>query len=230
MTAAHCKITDWRNSAGQFDALAVEYDRWFENNPLFTIELTALRAIETQLSRPFLEIGVGPGRFAQALQAEYGIDPALSALQLARQRNIEVIRAIGEELPVRSGCIGTVFLLFTLCFLADPALVLQECQRILQPKGHLVLGLIPKASAWGKGLERKKNEGNPFYRHAKLPSVAETIEMAGIRGLTLTDACSTLFYPPSGEAAEESPRREFNEYAGFNVLVFTQKETVSETT
>lgn len=230
MSITHPTKIDWRKTADQYNLLAEEYDSWFEDNPLFAVEMEALRAVARQCPRPFLEIGVGPGRFAQALQTEYGIDPASSALQLAHRRNIMGIKGIGEELPVRSGSIGTVFILFTLCFLADPFLVLQECQRILKSGGHLVIGLIPKASPWGKALARKKKKGNPFYRDAQLRSVAETIEMAGMQEFVLAHACSTLFHPPGGDTLIESPRWRYDENAGFNVLVFTQKENASEIT
>jgi len=218
----------WLDSAAAFDALAAEYDHWFTDNPLFEIELAALTAVGERPVRPSLELGVGPGRFAEALAIDYGIDPAHAPLQLARSRGIPGIRAIGEQLPLRSGSIGTVFVLFTLCFLADPALALRECARILKPQGRLIIGMIPGMSPWGKMLERKKRENNPFYRHATLRSVAEVVAMSSGCGFNLIDACSTLFQSPDAQPTSESPRRGIDEIAGFCVLVLAKKEKAHE--
>ncbi len=110
-------------AAQPFNEHAREYDNWYDSSPLFDIELEAIRATTVQLMQPGLEIGVGPGRFAQALNIEFGLDPALSPLQLAKDRSIISINGIGEQLPVRMQSIGTVFLFFTLCFLTDPEMV-----------------------------------------------------------------------------------------------------------
>lgn len=230
MTSSTAIRPELSKSAEPFESLATEYDSWFDGNPLFEIELAALRAVENGFIRPFLEIGVGPGRFAQALQTEYGIDPAFSPLQLARSRSILGIRAVGEQLPVQSGCMGTVFILFTMCFLADPVQVNREIYRILAPGGKLVLGMIPRQSEWGKSLLQKKKENHPFYRYANLKSVEETIIMATECGFCLTESWSTLFQPPGITLAMESPRKGYDERAGFCVLVFSKKEAACERT
>ena len=56
----------WRQAAGVFDERAAEYDGWFEDSLLFAIERGALQELDTPLLDPKLEIGVGPGRFAEA--------------------------------------------------------------------------------------------------------------------------------------------------------------------
>jgi ubiquinone/menaquinone biosynthesis C-methylase UbiE len=224
------KSLNWKDSAGSFDVLASEYDSWFDNNLLFDIELAALLAVKEKLAHPFLEIGVGPGRFAEVLKINYGIDPAISPLQLASSRSILGIKAIGEQLPVRSGSMGTVFILFTLCFLADPVLVMRECSRILKSDGCLIIGLIPRLSKWGKLLTRKKKENNPFYRHARLRTIAEAVEMLTMNGFSMIESWTTLFQSPDNSLAAESPRRGLDEHAGFCVLVMNKKEAASEIT
>ena len=61
-----------------FDELASEYDAWFEEEGklIFAIEVRAFQEILPYLPKPWLEIGVGSGRFAQALGIETGIDPS----------------------------------------------------------------------------------------------------------------------------------------------------------
>ncbi len=61
------KETFWRQAARVFDERAAEYDAWFEGSLLFAIEREALQELATPLLGPKLEIGVGPGRFAEAL-------------------------------------------------------------------------------------------------------------------------------------------------------------------
>ncbi|MDW7773053.1 MAG: class I SAM-dependent methyltransferase [Desulfobulbaceae bacterium] len=230
MNTSSAEKRDWKDTARPFDRLAREYDSWFEGNPLFRIELAALLAVQEKPAHPSLEIGVGPGRFARALDIDFGIDPAISPLQFAGSRNILCMQAVGEKIPVRSGCMGTVFILFTLCFLADPAQVLRECFRILKPDGRLLIGMIPGMSKWGELITRKKEENNPFYRHARLRSVAETKALLSLGGFSVIESWSTLFQPPGNTLTAESPRQGSEEDAGFCVLVLKKKEADGGTT
>ncbi len=204
--------------------MAEEYDCWFENNPLlYSIELQALLAIQENLPIPRLEIGVGPGRFAQDIDVGYGIDPAITPLQLATRRSIIVVNGIGESIPLLSASMGSVFMLFTWCFLTDALDVLQECSRILKRDGRLVIGMIPRLSEWGRMLSDKGEKGHPCYRHAKFRSIAETREMLSHREFRVIESWSTLFQTPGNSLVEETPRSGTHEDAGFCVLI-TSKE------
>ena len=90
---------------------------------LFDMKIEAIRSCSLHFPRPGLEVGVGTGRFAQALDIDFGLDPALSPLQLAQHRSIMSLNGVGEQMPVRTHSIGTMYLFFTLCFLTDPAAV-----------------------------------------------------------------------------------------------------------
>ncbi|HFQ88607.1 MAG TPA: class I SAM-dependent methyltransferase [Desulfobulbus sp.] len=216
---------DWRQVARVYQERARQYDAWYEDSLLFAIELEALLAIGEELPRPRLEIGAGPGRFGARLGVDVALDPAPAALQLARQRGMMAVVGIGEELPIRSRQIGTVFLLFTLCFLADPRQVFRECARVLGPGGRLVTGLVPGLSAWGELLTRKKHQGNPYYRYAEFRTIARWTEMLAECGLEVTDARSTLFQAPEKLQRHEKPRHGTDERAGFCVLVARVKES-----
>ena len=211
-------------AAVPFETHAQEYDSWYDSSPLFEIEVEALLASETRLIGPALEVGVGPGRFAQALGIEFGIDPALSPLQLALHRSIISINGIGEQLPIQSQSIGTVYLLFTLCFLLDPAAAFKEFYRILKPGGFLIVGFIPARSAWGKHLTQKGKNDHPYYRHAHFQSVAETTSLLNRQGFHIMEAWSTLIQPPSPNLFHEHPRPGANEEAGFCVLTSSKGE------
>lgn len=210
-------------AAEPFQSNAQEYDSWYDSSPLFDIEIEALLASETRLIPPALEIGVGPGRFAQALGTEFGIDPALSPLQLALHRSIIPINGIGEQLPFKPQTIGTVYVLFTLCFLMDPATAFREINRILKPDGFLVVGFIPAESEWGKHLAQKGKNGHPYYRHAHFKTVAETSSILANQGFHIVETWSTLFQSPSSNPSHEHPRPEANEEAGFCVLTTSNK-------
>lgn len=209
----------WRQAARVYEQRAKEYDAWFEESPLFAAELAVLKGIVTPFASPRLEVGVGPGRFARELGVEFGVDPALAPLRLASGRGIRVCRAVGEALPVRTGSLGTVFLLFTLCFIEKPPEVLAECRRVLAPGGHLVLGCIVAQSSWGREIARKKEAGHPFYRHARLYDSGQVEQWLAGLGLVVVERRSGLFRPPGEEAGPEEPRSGLAPGAGMAALV-----------
>lgn len=212
-----------RSAVEEFNSRAGAYDNWYRDNPVFVSELAALQAIRAFLPRPALEIGVGPGHFAAALGTEFGLDPATTPLHLAAGRSIIAINGAGEFLPLRSGSTGTVYILFTLCFLADPAAVIRECFRILAPQGRLVLGFIPRCSPWGENIIERGRRQHPLYRFARLQTVAEATRLLEENGLVISEAWSTLLQPPGRQAQPENPLAGSREDAGFCVLVSGRK-------
>ncbi len=213
------KETFWRQAAGVFDERAAEYDGWFENSLLFAIERAALHELITPLLDPKLEVGVGPGRFAEALGVEFGVDPALAPLSFARKRGVRVSQAIGEALPYADQSMQTVLLLFTFCFLADPLPVLLECRRVLEPGGHLVLGLIVADSPWGRMLQQKKEDGHPFYQQARFYEPSEVEQYLAGGGFVVQERRSSLMQPPGALREMEHSRAGLVSQAGFAVLV-----------
>ncbi|HIJ91006.1 MAG: methyltransferase domain-containing protein [Desulfobulbaceae bacterium] len=213
------KETFWRQAARVFDERAGEYDAWFEESLLFAIERAALQELVTPLLSPKLEIGVGPGRFAEALGVEFGIDPALAPLAFAGKRGVRVGQAVGEALPFTGQSMQTVLLLFTFCFLADPRPVLQECRRVLKPGGHLVLGIIAADSSWGRMLRKKKEAGHPFYRHAGFYRPEEVEQYLVGSGFVVEEIRSSLMQPPESLREMEHSRAGLVSQAGFVVLV-----------
>ncbi|MBW2328547.1 MAG: methyltransferase domain-containing protein [Deltaproteobacteria bacterium] len=215
---------NWRQAAQVFQERAAEYDNWYEDSMLFETELAALQQITAPLPVPKLEIGAGPGRFAEQLGVTVGIDPASAALQRGQKRGIIGVVAIGEQLPLKSEATGTLFLLFTLCFLGDPDRVLVECRRVLKNDGRLVIGQIPAQSYWGQQLENKKKKGNPFYKHARFYTIEDTLTMLQQAGFALLESYSTLLGPPGSAKKPEVVQQGINEQAGFCVLVAEKKE------
>lgn len=211
-------IPFWRRAAEVFARKAAEYDRWFEGSLLFEIELAALRELDLPLPSPRCEVGIGPGRFARALEATIGVDAALPPLALAKGRGIAPVQALGEALPVRPGTLGTIFVLFTLCFIEEPPRLIQECVRALRPEGVLIVGSIPAAGAWGRLLRAKKEEGHPFYRYARFEEPRVIIGWLQAAGLVATACRSTLFQLPERLQKTESSRPGLDPEAGFVVI------------
>ena len=215
---------NWRKAAHVFQERADEYDNWYENSLLFETELAALQQIASPLPGPKLEIGAGPGRFAEQLGITVGIDPAPAALHRGLKRGIIGVAAIGEQLPLKSEAAGTLFLLFTLCFLGNPSRVLDECWRVLKSDGRLVIGQIPAQSHLGQQLENKKKEGNPYYKYARFYTIEDTLTMLRQAGFSLQESHSTLMEPPGSVEKPELVQQGINEQAGFCVLVAGKKE------
>jgi ubiquinone/menaquinone biosynthesis C-methylase UbiE len=208
-----------------FDQHAEDYDRWFdtpEGQILFKIEVDAVRLLMKNLKRPFLEIGVGTGRFAKELGIDTGIDLSLKLMEIAKKRGIAVEKAKGESLPFRDKSFGTVFILFTLCFIEDPEMVLFEAKRVLKIGGRLIIGIINKESSWGQLYLQKKAEGHPIYRYATFYTVYEVVKMIEHAGMTVEAYSSTLCQPPHEILHEEAAYNELNKKAGF-VCILARK-------
>jgi SAM-dependent methyltransferase len=204
--------------AEAFSLYAEDYDRWFDDpkgRMLFELEVKAIRLLMKDISPPFLEIGVGSGRFAAALGIRYGVEPAEALLEMAKKRGIKVEKAFGENLPFPNGIFGGVFILFTLCFVKEPPIVLSEAKRVLRNGGKLILGIINRESPWGKLYQTKAAEGHPIYRHARFYNPKEVVALLQAAKLTVEAFSSTLCQPPSENLLEEPAHDRLIEDAGF---------------
>jgi SAM-dependent methyltransferase len=212
----------WQNSSRVYHERAEEYDSWFNNSLLFDIETAAIRALAIPVISPSLEIGVGPGRFAAAFHTDFGIDPAFAPLQISRTRNISVCQAIGEALPFLNETLASVSLFFTLCFVQDPERVFHEASRVLENKGHLLVGFVPADSDWGKNLRQKKENGHPFYEHARFFSIEQVTTLLAEQRFSITASVSSLYQAPGEVRQMESPQSGLDEHAGFIGIAATK--------
>ena len=204
-----------------FDSLASVYDAWFdkEGRLIFRIEREALQQVLPLLPKPWLEVGVGSGRFAQSLGIEIGLDPSIKLLDMARVRDINIFRGRGEAAPIGSESFGTAFFIVTLCFVNSPSKVLREANRILNRSGKIVLGLVLRESPWGKFYQTKKGEGHRFYRHATFYSYDKVEMLIRQVGFEIERVLSTLFQKPGEVEHMEPPQEGFSPDAGFTVIV-----------
>ncbi len=211
-----------------FNDVADEYDTWFdkEGSLIFSIEKQAFTGLLPKLPKPWIEIGVGSGRFAQALGIETGIDPSSELLRLAKNRCINVIYGRGEQVTFKKESFGTVFIIVTICFLNSPLEVLNQANRILSPEGKLVLGVILKESPWGQFYEAKGANGHHLYKHAHFYSFDELVKLIVRAGFFIENIVSTLFQRPGEVNHVEEPREGYSPEAGFTIIVAGKKETV----
>lgn len=210
-----------------FDDLAAEYDAWFEGEGrlIFTSEVRGFRQLLPALPKPWLEIGVGSGRFAQALGIERGLDPSSELAQMARGRGITVSLGRGEQQLFDRAAFGTVFLIVTLCFVDSPLDVLKQTNRILRPDGKLVLGLVLKESPWGEFYRQKKEQGHRFYRYATFYNYRDVERLLARAGFMIEKITSTLFQQPGNVREMEESKQGYYPDAGFTVITAGKKET-----
>jgi SAM-dependent methyltransferase len=204
-----------------FNGLASEYDAWFENDGklIFAIEVQAFRESVSSSPKPWLEIGVGSGRFAQALGIDTGLDPSSQLIQVARRRGITVFLGRGEQQVFEGKSFGTVFLIVTMCFLDSPFDVLKQTNRILRADGKIVLGLVLKESPWGEFYRKKKEQGHRFYKYATFYNYSDVERLLMQAGFLVEQITSTLFQQPGNVREMEEPKQGYYPDAGFTVII-----------
>lgn len=202
-----------------FGEHADRYDAWYDTpkgRALLATEIACLRPFLSRLRRPYLEVGVGSGRFAIALRIDYGVDASPVALRRARARGIEPVSGVAESLPFSSGSLGAVLIAFTLCFVEGPLAALTEARRVLVPGGGLVPGLLLKGTPWADWYAQRGAEGHPIFGTARFHSKEDVESLLAMAGFQITSYCSTLFQRPGLDAYEkEQPREGYCSGAGF---------------
>lgn len=216
-----------KRSQGVFEQHAEAYDAWYDSRrgqSLFRVEVACLRSVlKPEPPQPWLEVGIGTGRFAAALGIGQGVDSASAVLRRAEARGIRVIQGQAENLPYDEGLFGAVFLIVTLCFVDDPQLAVSEAARVLRTGGALVLGFVPRDSVWGQYYLRQAAAGHRFYSVASFFTVAEVRGFALRAGLTETGAAGCLTEAPGLETENYAQSlSDITEGTGFVALRFTR--------
>jgi len=210
-----------------FETEAARYDQWFESPKgrlIFEQEVKCLRQLIGGTEGRWMEIGVGTGRFAEALDIREGIDPSEAVLKYASDRGVQTSRGFGEDLPYSDLSFDGLLMVVTICFLDDPHKAFKECRRVLKNKGCLIVGLVPADSRWGKFYMRKGKEGNTFYSIARFYTCEQVLEIAADTGFTYKDAGSCLYAPPDKPATDFTFRKGIDEKAGFVAMKFLKNE------
>lgn len=205
-----------------FDRFAAAYDAWYES-PIgriaFPQEVDALRPLLQELPRPWLEVGVGTGRFAVELGIRFGVDPSIPALAYARERGILSVAARGESLPFGTAAFGAVVMVVTLCFVEDPLAIVRDAVRVLRSDGGLILGLVLAESPWGIHYRTLAEQGHRYYRLAHFFTHPEIEAVLAAAGLEIIRERSALFQTPVDQLANEPAREGAVDHAGFRGIL-----------
>lgn len=197
-----------------FDKYYSRYDAWYDRHKFaFLSEIEAIKKVLPQ-DKYGLEIGVGTGRFADALGIKMGIDPSARMLDIARDRGINVRLAFGEDIPFLDGTFDYAAIIITLCFVSKPQDVLKEAARVLKKNGIIIIGIIDKESFLGKIYQKKKSL---FYGRANFFSIKEAIALLKAAGFASFLYYQTLSALPEKMTAVEKPKRGFGD-GGFVVI------------
>jgi len=201
-----------------FDRYYIKYDQWYEDHKaVFQSEVAAVKKALRREGRG-LEVGVGTGRFAQALEIGQGIDPSEKMLQIARQRGIETECGFGERLPYENGRFDFVLVVTTICFLDSPAQTLREIRRVLKKRGRIVIGFIEQNSFLGK-LYKKRKSG--LYVKARFLTVDRLTRMLAEAGYRQFTYYQTIFQNPENIKVAEKPKQGYGQ--GSFVVIGAEK-------
>ncbi len=205
-----------------FDQSAESYDAWYDTPKgaaIFREVTDALRPLLSNLPRPWLEVGVGSGRFASELGIDFGIDPARQPLVIARGRELLAVRGVGERLPLRDGSVGAVLLVVTLCFVRDPAAVLSEVRRVVTAAGGAVIGTVFAESPWGQYCRQLAAAGHPYYREARFLTRSDLAIVLSNAGLDPVGWRSALRLNPEGAPDDAGVCDGDDPRAGFSAIL-----------
>jgi SAM-dependent methyltransferase len=215
-----------------FERWTSRYDQWFDSEKgerIFRVEAACMRELLGDAPRPWLEIGVGTGRFAEVLHVDEGIDPSPAVLRYASERGIRSHVGEGENLHHGNTRLGVALLIVTICFLRNPPRVLSECHRVLKPDGVLLLGLVPKNSSWGQAYMAEGQQGHPFYAPATFYTTSEIVGMCERAGFLLEDSRSCLLEGPDSMVnVYKPPEKGILSGAGFVCMRFKRVNTHRE--
>ncbi len=210
--------------ARAFDNIAHEYDAWYEDNPIFRNERLAIASIVEAASGRSLEVGVGSGRFARFMGIRIGLDPAREPLRIASSAGVLVVQGEAGSLPFLPESLNQVYFILSLCFIKNKVRALEEASRVLIKGGGLVVGMIPRESAWGVYYEQKAKSGQSIYRYASFLTIDSMKDMITRAGFEIKKGASTLFSDPEeGKPVVEDIRPGLRRDAGFVALLASKK-------
>lgn len=178
-----------------FDSHVTDYEQWFNDYPLiFQSEVEALRNMMPEGEKlTGIEVGLGTGRFSQALGIKEGVEPSENMRALAIKRGIEVIDGVAESLPYGDLRFDFVVMAFCISYFNDLHVAFKETHRVLKKNGILVLGFLDKNSIIGRQYEQHRAEST-FYKSAIFYTADKVIFELNRAGFRHFNFSQTLFH------------------------------------
>lgn len=151
-------------------------------------------------------MGLGPAEdlhhLPEAVTEVVGIEPSAS-MRKAAEANVaassipvEVVDAVGEQLPLPDDSVDSVLFAYVLCSVEDPELVVAEALRVLRPGGTIAV-LEHVRAAEGTWMRRAQKLASPLW-----PRFAggcrcdqDTRAVFAAAGLDLSDLASPALTP-----------------------------------
>lgn len=109
---------------------------------------SAIQSYKPGQGLSLLEIGAADGILLEFLHRNLrlhkaiGIDSSLECIQLAKDKSVNLVQAIGEKIPFRKDCFDIAIAASVIDHLTDVNMFLDEVHRVLKSNGILVLTAI----------------------------------------------------------------------------------------
>lgn len=177
-----------------FDKHVATYEKWYEDyREVYQSELLAIRGQLAKLPENIrgIEVGLGTGRFAAELGIKEGVEPSSAMAEKAINRGVEVIKGFAAQLPY--GDLQFDFVLFvTVCHLDEMKFALKEANRVLKPKGSILIGFLDKDQSIAKEYIAKRHRST-FFAKANFYTVERMVTLLKEAGFKDLEFNQTLF-------------------------------------
>ncbi len=203
-------LSEWNEEMVQ----RYDIERYYErSHPLILwLEKRRLKAVlelaDARNGERLLEVGCGAGHVLEQfpLTRRTGLD--LSATMLSRTRRrlgtgIALVRALADQLPIRSGAFRVIICTEVLEHTPDPHKVLIELMRVAGPEGRVVVSipreenidraksLLRRVPLLRRSLATLADEGNEWHlHHMNLPMLRDMV-----RGVARIERIRKLPFP-----------------------------------
>ncbi|MGV8073804.1 MAG: class I SAM-dependent methyltransferase [Syntrophobacteraceae bacterium] len=164
------KIPTNKTTVSIFDPIADAYDDWYDTpagSAIFRKEFECLRFLYNEYHGRWLEIGVGTGRFAEALGITHGIDLSPPMAVKAVRRGVRVCVGRAEELPFPEQVCDGILMALTYVFSKirrrrfrnPPAFYGKTASWSSEPFRLIVLGAEPISAKGMRGIPCMRMHG-----------------------------------------------------------------------